>query len=176
MNTEKNVDMNTEKNNLVQPFLKVDTEIILPFKSKFVSDEENTLNFIKSLFEPNFVCNLDFIKSGYRFSICDFLILNKQNLKHIYIETKNWLKRKPTYISIDKINLLKKNYEGKIFLILSHNCKYYWLLINDIDWSKIHKINVDNSNKAEDWVYVIGELLSTDIELLETKMRIFLVS
>ena len=142
----------------------------------FVSNELSTMNFIKYLFDNDFVRRLQFIKSSYKMARVDFLILNKENLKSIVIEVKDWLKRPPTFISKNKIDNLLKHYD-KSFLVLSHKAKYYWLDVKKTKWDEVELLKIPNNREdAYDCCYNIEHLLSTDYEDLELQMRLYLIT
>ena len=142
----------------------------------FVSNELSTMNFIKYLFDNDFVPRLQFIKSSYKMARVDFLILNTENLKSIVIEVKDWLKRPPTFISKNKIDNLLKHYD-KSFLVLSHLNTYYWLDVKKIKWEEVELLKIPNNREdAYDYCYDIENLLSTDYEDLELQMRLYLIT
>lgn len=142
----------------------------------YVSNEYDTQTFMKLLFSIDFVGRLQFIKSKYNLARVDFMILNNENLKSVVVECKDWLKRKPTFISKSKIDNLIKHYD-KSFLILHHNAVYYWLKINKYDWTKIKLLKIHNKNDAEyDLCYDIENLLSVDYDELEIQLRLCLIT
>lgn len=144
--------------------------------SSFVSNESNTLHFLKRLFYVDFYDRLQFIKSSYKMARVDFMILNKENLKSIVIEVKDWLKRPPSFISKNKIDNLIKHYD-KSFLVLSHLNTYYWLDVRKTKWEEVEILKIPNNREdAYDYCYNIENLLSTDYENLEIQMRLYLIT
>lgn len=142
----------------------------------YVSNEYDTQTFMKLLFSIDFVGRLQFIKSTYNLARVDFMILNTENLKSVVVECKDWLRRRPTFISKSKIDNLIKHYD-KSFLILHHNQRYYWLKVNKYDWTKIKLLQIPNKNDAEyDLCYDIENLLSVDYDELETQLRLCLIT
>ena len=130
----------------------------------YVSSELDCEKMILSMYPSDFVGRIQIFKSEYSQARVDFLILNKENLKSFVVETKDWLKRPPTFISVSKIINIQKHYSGNGILILSHKQQYYWLDILKVDWNNVEKIKINNKNEADyDLCYDIEKLLSTDM-------------
>lgn len=141
----------------------------------YVSNEYDTLQFLQSLIDIDFIGRLQFTKSSYNLARVDFHILNKENLKSVVVETKEWKKDKPTFISKNKIDNLLKHY-NKAFVLLFHKNQYYWLFVDNIVWSNIPVIEIPCKNGDYDLCYKIENLLSTNYDELEFKLRICLIT
>lgn len=142
----------------------------------FVSGELDCKKFILSLYSSDFIERVEIIKSEYKNARTDFLIFNRENLKHFVVETKDWLKKKPTFISVSKIRNIYKHYSGNGILILSHNKQYYWLDILKINWDNVNTIDIPTKNDEMDLCYDIENLLSCDIEELSNVLLLRLLT
>lgn len=142
----------------------------------FVSGELDCKKFILSLYPCDFVERVEIIKSEYKDARVDFLIFNRENLKHFVVETKDWLSKKPTFISVSKIRNIYKHYSGNGLLILSHNKTYYWLDILKIDWDNVNTFEIPKKNDEMDLCYDIENLLSCDIEKLSIVLLLRLIT
>ena len=49
--------------------------------------------YFKYVYSNDFVKRVEIFKSEYNNARTDFLIFNRENLKHFVVETKDWLKR-----------------------------------------------------------------------------------
>ena len=102
--------------------------------------------------------NIQIIKSKYKYNNIDFVIINEENLKHLYIELKERdIKFKDKYNSIIvnqcKITAIDKNYKKSIFIFKYGNIykfiKYNKKIFNNFNTSFIKNqkvINIPNSN------------------------------
>tara|TARA_R110000803_G_scaffold210212_1_gene281435 strand:+ start:236 stop:676 length:441 start_codon:yes stop_codon:yes gene_type:complete len=143
----------------------------------YVSSELDCEKMILSMYSSDFVGRIQIFKSEYKNARTDFLVLNKENLKSFVVETKDWLKKEPTFISVSKIINCKKHYSGNGILILSHKQKYYWLDILKIDWENVKTIKIPNKNDADyDLCYDIEILLSTNMEELSNVLLLRLLT
>lgn len=141
----------------------------------YVSNEISTEKFIMTLFDYNFGMRLKILKSTYQYSRVDFLLYNIENLKSLVIETKQWNKSAPTFVSVNKIKNLLKHYHNS-FLIIQFSKTYYWLYVNCINWDCIETIDIPAKNDYVDCCYKIEHLLSTDLEELELQLRLCLIT
>ncbi len=71
-------------------------DINIKIDANCVSTEFETILFIKSVIDCQFVERLEFKKSTYRFARADFVILNIENIKSVIIECKSF-KNVPTF-------------------------------------------------------------------------------
>ena len=143
----------------------------------YVSSELDCEKMILSMFPSDFVGRIQIFKSEYKEARVDFLVLNKENLKSFVVETKDWLKRIPTFISVSKIINCKKHYSGNGILILSHKQKYYWLDILKIDWNNVNTIQIRNKKDGDyDLCYEISNILSNDMEDLSNVLLLRLLT
>jgi len=151
-------------------------ELFNPIQSDlYVSNEYDTLQFLHLLFDIDFIGRLQFTKSSYSHARVDFHILNKENLKSVVVETKEWKKSKPTFISKNNIDNLLKHY-NKAFVLLFHKNQYYWLFVDNIVWCNVEVIKIPCKNGDYDLCYDIQDLLSTNYDELEFKLRIELIT
>ncbi len=114
-------------------------DINIKIDANCVSTEFETISFVKSVIDCQFVERLEFKKSTYRFARADFIIVNNENIKSVIIECKSF-KHKPTFLNKNKIDCLKKHYHEP-FVVIKHNTAYYWLRVNAIDWKTLPIIN-----------------------------------
>ena len=141
-------------------------DIEIKIDANCVSTEFETILFIKSLMDYQFVERLQFIKSTYRFARADFVILNTENIKSIIVECKSF-KHKPTFLNKSKIDSLIKHYHEP-FIVIKNNTDYYWLRVNAIDWTKLPIIN-------EEPAYDVSNCLSNDYDELGNQLLIRLL-
>jgi len=141
-------------------------DIEIKIDADCVSTEFETISFVKSLMDCQFVERLQFIKSTYRFARADFIILNTENIKSIIVECKSF-KHKPTFLNKSKIDSLIKHYHEP-FIVIKHKTVYYWLRVNAIDWSKLSIIN-------EEPAYDVIGYLSNDYDELGNQLLIRLL-
>ena len=114
-------------------------DISIRIDANCVSTEFETILFIKSLIDCQFVERLEFRKSTYRFARADFIIVNNENIKSVVVECKSF-KHVPTFLNKSKIDSLIKHYHEP-FIVIKHKNDYYWLKVNAIDWKKLMIIN-----------------------------------
>ena len=131
--------------------------------SKFASnDEKRMFNYInKKLIDIEQRHYLKLINSTYMFSNVDFMILNTQSLKTIYLEVKA-VNNIPSIIDVAKIVNIRKYYYNNCVVLYLYNKEYYWLYSKHIDWNTIEIKEV--LGKA---VYHIEKHFSKDIEKLK---------
>ncbi len=84
-------------------------DINIRIDANCVSTEFETILFIKSLIDCQFVERLEFRKSTYRFARADFIIVNNENIKSVIIECKMF-RNVPTYLNKSKVDALIKHY------------------------------------------------------------------
>jgi Holliday junction resolvase len=143
-------------------------DIEIKIDANCVSTEFETIMFVKSLIDCQFVERLQFIKSTYRFARADFIILNTENIKSVIVECKTF-KNVPTFLNKSKIDSLIKHYHEP-FIVIKHNIDYYWLRVNAIDWKRLPILN-EETEPAYD---VIG-YLSNDYDELGNQILIRLM-
>jgi len=131
-----------------------------------VSTEYETILFVKSVIDCQFVERLEFKKSTYRFARADFVILNTENIKSVIVECKSF-QYKPNFLNKSKIDSLKKHYHEP-FVVIKHKMTYYWLRVNAIDWTKLPIIN-------EEPAYDVSGCLSNDYDELGNQILIGLM-
>ena len=141
-------------------------DIQIKIDSNCVSTEYETILFVKSLMDCQFVERLQFIKSTYRFARADFIILNTENIKSVIVECKSF-QYKPNFLNKSKIDSLKKHYHEP-FVVIKHKMTYYWLRVNAIDWTKLPIIN-------EEPAYDVSGCLSNDYDELGNQILIRLM-
>ena len=141
-------------------------DIEIKIDANCVSTEFETILFIKSLIDCQFVDRLQFIKSTYRFARADFIILNTENIKSVIVECKSF-KHVPTFLNKSKIDCLKRHYHEP-FVVIKHKIDYYWLRVNAIDWTKLPIIN-------EEPAYDVSNCLSNDYDELGSQLLIRLL-
>ena len=133
-----------------------------------VSTEYETILFIKSLIDCQFVNRLEFRKSTYRFARADFIIVNNENIKSIIVECKSF-KNKPKFINKSKVDSLRRHYHEP-FVVIKHNTNYYWLRVNAIDWKTLPIINEETEP-----AYDVSGCLSNDYDELGNQILIGLM-
>ena len=143
-------------------------DINIRIDANCVSTEFETILFIKSLIDCQFVERLEFRKSTYRFARADFIIVNNENIKSIIIECKSF-KHKPNFLNKSKVDSLIKHYHEP-FIVIKHNTDYYWLRVNAINWSKLSIINEETEP-----AYDVSGLLSNDYDELGNQILIGLM-
>jgi len=143
-------------------------DINIRIDANCVSTEFETILFIKSLIDCQFVDRLEFRKSTYRFARADFVILNIENIKSVIIECKSF-KNVPTYLNKSKIDSLKKHYHEP-FVVIKHNTEYYWLRVNAIDWKTLPIINEETEP-----AYDVSGYLSNNYDELGNQILIGLM-
>jgi len=131
-----------------------------------VSTEYETILFVKSLIDCQFVERLEFKKSTYRYARADFIIVNNENIKSVIIECKSF-KHVPTFLNKSKVDSLIKHYHEP-FVVIKHNTVYYWLRVNAIDWTTLPIIN-------EEPAYDVSGYLSNDYDELGNQILIGLM-
>ena len=141
-------------------------DIEIKIDANCVSTEFETILFIKSLMDCQFVERLQFIKSTYRFARADFIIVNSENIKSVIVECKSF-QYKPTFLNKSKIDCLKRHYHEP-FVVIKHKIDYYWLRVNAIDWTKLPIIN-------EEPAYDVSNCLSNDYDELGSQLLIRLL-
>ena len=141
-------------------------DIEIKIDANCVSTEFETILFIKSLIDCQFVERLQFIKSTYRFARADFIILNTENIKSVIVECKSF-KHKPTFLNKSKVDCLIKHYKEP-FVVIKHNTIYHWLRVNAIDWKRLPIIN-------EEPAYDVIGCLSNDYDELGNQILIRLL-
>ena len=143
-------------------------DISIRIDADCVSTEFETISFVKSVIDCQFVERLEFKKSTYRFARADFIILNKENIKSIIVECKSF-RHVPTFLNKSKVDSLRRHYHEP-FVVIKHNTEYYWLRVNAIDWKTLPIIN----EETEPAYYVSG-LLSNDYDELGNQILIGLM-
>ena len=143
-------------------------DIQIKIDANCVSTEFETISFIKSLIDCQFVERLEFRKSTYRFARADFIIVNNENIKSIIVECKSF-RHVPTFLNKSKVDSLRRHYHEP-FVVIKHNNVYYWLRVNAIDWSKLSIIN-----KETEPAYDVSGLLSHDYDELGNQILIGLM-
>ena len=143
-------------------------DISIRIDANCVSTEFETILFIKSLIDCQFVERLEFKKSTYRFARADFVILNNENIKSVIIECKMF-RNVPTYLNKSKVDALIKHYHEP-FVVIKHNTDYFWLRVNAIDWSTLPIINEETEPS-----YDVSGLLSNDYDELGNQILIGLM-
>ena len=143
-------------------------DIQIKIDANCVSTEYETILFVKSVIDCQFVERLQFIKSTYRFARADFIIVNSENIKSVIVECKSF-QYKPNFLNKSKIDSLKKHYHEP-FVVIKHNTDYFWLRVNAIDWKRLPIIN-EETEPAYD---VIG-YLSNDYDELGNQLLIRLL-
>ena len=138
-------------------------DIEIKIDADCVSTEFETISFVKSLMDCQFVERLDFKKSTYKYARADFIIVNNENIKSVIVECKTF-KHVPTFLNKSKIDSLIKHYKEP-FIVIKHNTIYYWLRVNAIDWSKLSIIN-------EEPAYDVSNCLSNDYDELGNQLLI----
>ena len=141
-------------------------DIEIKIDANCVSTEFETILFIKSLIDCQFVERLQFIKSTYRFARADFIILNIENIKSVIVECKSF-KHKPTFLNKSKVDSLRRHYHEP-FVVIKHKIDYYWSRVNAIDWTKLPIIN-------EEPAYDVSNCLSNDYDELGSQLLIRLL-
>jgi Holliday junction resolvase len=143
-------------------------DIEIKIDANCVSTEYETILFVKSLIDYQFVERLQFIKSTYKYARADFIILNTENIKSVIVECKTF-KHVPTFLNKSKVNALVKHYHEP-FVVIKHNTDYFWLRVNAIDWKTLPIIN----EETEPAYYVSG-CLSNDYDELGNQILIRLM-
>ena len=143
-------------------------DINIKIDANCVSSEFETILFIKSLIDCQFVDRLEFKKSTYRFARADFIIVNNENIKSIIVECKSF-RHVPTFLNKSKVDSLKKHYHEP-FVVIKHDTEYFWLRVNAIDWSKLSIIN-----ESTEPAYDVSGLLSKDYDELGNQILIGLM-
>ena len=143
-------------------------DIEIKIDANCVSTEFETISFVKSLIDCQFVDRLLFIKSTYRFARADFIILNTENIKSIIVECKSF-KHKPTFLNKSKVDALIKHYHEP-FVVIKNNTEYYWLRVNAIDWKKLSIINEETEP-----AYDVSGCLSNNYDELGNQLLIRLL-
>ena len=143
-------------------------DIQIKIDANCVSTEFETISFIKSLIDCQFVERLEFRKSTYRFARADFIIVNNENIKSIIVECKSF-RHVPTFLNKSKVDSLRRHYHEP-FVVIKHNNVYYWLRVNAIDWSKLSIIN-----ESTEPAYDVSGLLSKDYDELGNQILIGLM-
>ena len=143
-------------------------DINIRIDANCVSTEFETILFIKSLIDCQFVERLQFIKSTYRFARADFVILNTENIKSIIVECKSF-RHVPTFLNKSKVDSLKKHYHEP-FVVIKHKMTYYWLRVNAINWSTLPIINEETEP-----AYDVSGCLSNDYDELGNQILIRLM-
>ena len=141
-------------------------DIQIKIDADCVSTEYETILFVKSLMDYQFVERLEFKKSTYRFARADFIIVNSENIKSVIVECKSF-QYKPNFLNKSKIDSLKKHYHEP-FVVIKHKMTYYWLRVNAIDWTKLPIIN-------EEPAYDVSGCLSNDYDELGNQILIRLM-
>ena len=141
-------------------------DIEIKIDANCVSTEFETILFVKSLMDYQFVERLRFIKSTYKYARADFIILNTENIKSVIVECKSF-KHVPTFLNKSKIDCLKRHYHEP-FVVIKHKIDYYWLRVNAIDWTKLPIIN-------EEPAYDVSNCLSNDYDELGNQLLIRLL-
>ena len=141
-------------------------DIEIKIDADCVSTEFETISFVKSLMDCQFVERLDFKKSTYKYARADFIIVNNENIKSVIVECKTF-KHVSTFLNKSKIDSLIKHYKEP-FIVIKHNTIYYWLRVNAIDWSKLSIIN-------EEPAYDVSNCLSNDYDELGNQLLIRLL-
>ena len=143
-------------------------DIQIKIDANCVSTEFETILFIKSLIDCQFVERLEFKKSTYRFARADFIIVNSENIKSVIIECKMF-RHEPKFLNKSKVDSLRRHYHEP-FVVIKHNTNYYWLRVNAIDWKRLPILN-EETEPAYD---VIG-YLSNDYDELGNQILIGLM-
>jgi len=143
-------------------------DISIRIDANCVSTEFETILFIKSLIDCQFVERLEFRKSTYRFARADFIIVNNENIKSIIVECKSF-KNKPNFLNKSKVNALQKHYHEP-FVVIKHKMTYYWLRVNAIDWKTLPIINEETEP-----AYDVSGCLSNDYDELGNQILIGLM-
>ena len=143
-------------------------DINIRIDANCVSTEFETILFIKSLIDCQFVERLEFRKSTYRFARADFIIVNNENIKSVIIECKMF-RNVPTYLNKSKVDALIKHYHEP-FVVIKNNTVYYWLRVNAIDWKRLPIINEETEP-----AYDVSGLLSNDYDELGNQILIGLM-
>jgi Holliday junction resolvase len=143
-------------------------DIEIKIDADCVSTEYETILFIKSLIDSQFVDRLQFIKSTYRFARADFVILNTENIKSVIIECKSF-KNKPTFLNKSKVDCLRRHYHEP-FVVIKHNTDYFWLRVNAIDWKRLPILNEETEP-----AYDVSGCLSNNYDELGNQILIRLM-
>jgi len=143
-------------------------DINIKIDANCVSTEFETILFIKSLIDCQFVERLEFRKSTYRFARADFVILNTENIKSIIVECKSF-KHEPKFLNKSKIDCLIKHYHEP-FVVIKHNTNYFWLRVNAIDWKTLPIINEETEP-----AYDVSSCLSNNYDELGNQILIGLM-
>ena len=141
-------------------------DIQIKIDANCVSTEYETILFVKSLMDYQFVERLRFIKSTYKYARADFIILNIENIKSVIVECKSF-KHVPTFLNKSKVDSLRRHYHEP-FVVIKHKIDYYWLRVNAIDWTKLPIIN-------EEPAYDVSNCLSNDYDELGSQLLIRLL-
>ena len=141
-------------------------DIEIKIDADCVSTEFETISFVKSLMDCQFVERLDFKKSTYKYARADFIIVNNENIKSVIVECKTF-KHVPTFLNKSKIDSLIKHYKEP-FIVIKHKTVYYWLRVNAIDWTLLPIIN-------EEPAYDVSGYLSNDYDELGNQLLIRLL-
>jgi len=84
-------------------------DIQIKIDADCVSTEYETILFVKSLIDYQFVERLEFRKSTYKYARADFIILNTENIKSVIVECKTF-KHVPNFLnkvkSIPLLNII----------------------------------------------------------------------
>ena len=143
-------------------------DINIRIDANCVSTEYETILFVKSLIDYQFVERLEFRKSTYRYARADFIIVNNENIKSVIIECKSF-KHVPTFLNKSKVDSLIKHYHEP-FVVIKHNTDYFWLRVNAIDWSKLSIINEETEP-----AYDVSNCLSNNYDELGNQLLIRLL-
>tara|TARA_R110000823_G_scaffold28219_4_gene82264 strand:- start:2556 stop:3002 length:447 start_codon:yes stop_codon:yes gene_type:complete len=126
------------------------------------NDEKKIFNYIKKkLIDTEQLHYIKLIKSTYQFSNIDFLLLNTQSLKILYVEVKS-VNHLPSIIDTAKIVNIRKFYYNNCILLYLYNKEYYWIYTKHIDWDTIDIIEVLGKS-----VYNIEPHFSKNIDKLK---------
>jgi Holliday junction resolvase len=143
-------------------------DIEIKIDAECVSTEYETILFIKSLIDCQFVNRLEFRKSTYRFARADFIIVNNENIKSVIIECKMF-RHEPKFLNKSKVNALQKHYHEP-FVVIKHNNVYFWLRVNAIDWKTLPIINQETEP-----AYDVSGCLSNNYDELGNQILIRLM-
>ena len=141
-------------------------DIKIKIDADCVSTEYETILFVKSLIDYQFVERLDFKKSTYKYARADFIILNTENIKSVIVECKSF-QHIPLFLNKSKVDSLIKHYKEP-FIVIKHKTVYYWLRVNAIDWTRLPIIN-------EEPAYDVSGCLSNDYDELGNQILIGLM-
>ena len=116
------------------------------------SNEQDVHKLLKTLIHPQHIKFVSVIKSEWIYAGIDFLFINKQSLKTLGLEAKNWLSAKHNLISVAKVRHIKKDYNNDCILFFTHADKIYWLYTKtfDFDYLEIKFLHGDACYIFED--------------------------